>query len=916
MKRTKKSTNVLMLIMSLAIVCISFGMFSFKFSKNSQALEEKVANAVSANGGAMYIGAGSTVTLSSDCEISGITGATQGGAIYVAGTLIIDGATISSCSAEYGGAIYIANGGQVTMNSGTIENCTASEGGGVFVASSGRFVFNDGDIFDCTASKGGGICNNSGNSSMSGGSIRECYAESTVGGGIYNGSSFTLSGDAYIGDCVAEIEGGGIYSGAASLMLMGSSVKIYSCSAGYRGGGIFKNGSHLLLASSGTIELCSANEGGGVYATSEASITMQDTFTIKECSANSNGGGLWMTESYLNMTGGSFVSCSTPVGIGGAIYNDFLGSINITGGYFDDCHSYGRAYGGGAIFSYSAETFKIQGTSSSKVTFNGCYIVEQGGIGGAVYIGSEECGASVNTIEYAEFIDCWATDSGGALAVELVPSGVTISSTSFSGCYTDVMHGGAIYCVDQSRITLNNGTSFDGCSAVNFGGAIAAMNYLDLVINDATITNCVSEGSGGAIFLENTSSITMTSTSSLSITSCTSDTLGGGIYIEDSGSNNLSLYNATISSCTAYEGGGIYISDGKTLTLNDGSLTGNTGTNEAGNIYVSMDAFLNIYGTTIRNGTTTNGSGANIFAYGQNEINFYDGIIDITNVSARGGDSIYFLDRVVFCIYDGTVGSSTTYVRDCISGDDAAQDIYVEYYGGNLYSALNFPCSISIYKRPENVITMSNPNLSVYASSVSYLNIDDYESGVSGYIPTIDGQYVYLEEFDGFIVTVTYTRALGAGLLLNPTCNGTAISLGQTIQYTVDNGGSLALTISATLSGATKSGNQYKCSGWEIVSNGSVVSSQYCQMSSTRSVTYTATLTANTTISLTAVYKLESYILENPTAISNEGDILDAEIDVYYDEKKYMQKLAVASNSSSSIWDKERNELEANVNQY
>lgn len=924
MKRTKKSTNVLMLIMSLAIVCLSFGMFSFKFSKNSQALEEEVANAVSANGGAMYIGAGSTVTLSSDCTISGITGATQGGAIYVAGTLIIDGATISSCSAEYGGAIYIANGGQVTMNSGTIENCTASQGGGVFVASSGKFIFNDGDIFDCSASQGGGIYNNSGSSSMSGGSIRECYAESTVGGGIYNGSSFTLSGDAYIGDCSAELEGGGIYSSdAGTLMLTGSSVEIYSCSAGYRGGGIFKSGSHLLLASSGTIELCSANEGGGVYATSEVYITMQNTFTINECSANGNGGGLWMTESNLNMTGGSFVRCYTPGGKGGAIYSDFLGSVNITGGYFNDCHSYDQqqySSGGGAIFSYSAETFKIQGTSSSKITFDGCYVEGQGCYGGAIYIGSEECSESVNTIEYAEFIDCWAEDSGGALAVELVPSGVTISSTSFSGCYTDVQDGGAIYCVDSSKITLNNGTTFNGCYAVGNGGAIACMNYLDLVINDATITNCSSDYDGGAIYLENTSSITMTTNSSLSITSCTAYVLGGGIFIEDGGSNNLTLYNATISSCTANEGGGIYISDGKTLTLNNGSLSGNTGTDEAGNIYVSMDAYLYINGTTIQNGVTTNGSGANIFAYGQNEIYLTSGSIQLTSTNAsNSGDNIYFVDRVELYVSGGTIGVLTSVTGNNITGD--GQDVYITYSGGYIYSTLNLDGGgVTLEAKPANKLTIGTVNMQIYALSTSYLSIDDYKSGVSGYVPTIDGKYVYLEEFDGFVVTVVYVIDLRAAIL-TVKCNGTSMSVGPSnaLEYIVEAGSSLTLTINVTLPGYTtyvQTVTRYQCKGVTIMKGDtSVESGKYNYTSSAESYTYTVTATAETTITITS--KLEdTAFLPSPNLMLPDNTGTNAKIDIYYDEKKYLQKLAVASNYSGDVWGKEKNELEANVNQY
>lgn len=208
----KKHTkiNVLLIFLMFAATFLGFGAFSSLKIEESQA---EVASAVSANGGALYVGAGSTVTLNSSCEISGITGATNGGAIYVAGTLIIDGATISNCSATTGGAIYVANGGTVTMNSGTISGCTASDvGGAIFVAGGGNVAIKGGTISNCSASSFGGAILAEGSSSLniSGGTISGCEAERYEGGAIMaSGAGFNFTGGT-IKDCSAGSVGGGI----------------------------------------------------------------------------------------------------------------------------------------------------------------------------------------------------------------------------------------------------------------------------------------------------------------------------------------------------------------------------------------------------------------------------------------------------------------------------------------------------------------------------------------------------------------------------------------------------------------------------------------------------------------------------------------------------------------------------------
>ena len=84
----------------------------------------------------------------------------------------------SSTVVYYGGGVYIASGGQLTMTGGNIIGCSATYGGGVHI---------DGE---------------SGKFSMSGGSIAGCVA-SIIGGGVRASGTFKMSGQAVIRSCTA-----------------------------------------------------------------------------------------------------------------------------------------------------------------------------------------------------------------------------------------------------------------------------------------------------------------------------------------------------------------------------------------------------------------------------------------------------------------------------------------------------------------------------------------------------------------------------------------------------------------------------------------------------------------------------------------------------------------------------------------
>ena len=132
----------------------------------------------------------------------------------VTGGVIAGGTGSGDENGVYGGGVYVAGGGKLTMNGGSIAGCVVRTstgnalGGGVYVAKNGTFNMSGGSIVDCKASADG---------------------SSAFGGGIRNDGTTTLSGTAKIRDCQAANAGGGIYD--YSILNISDNVEITGCTA-------------------------------------------------------------------------------------------------------------------------------------------------------------------------------------------------------------------------------------------------------------------------------------------------------------------------------------------------------------------------------------------------------------------------------------------------------------------------------------------------------------------------------------------------------------------------------------------------------------------------------------------------------------------------------------------------------------
>ena len=224
-------------------------------NSSAELLSGSVVGCTSDKGGGVYVPIGTSFVLGGGGSPARIIGCTAmsdgevtdlcGGGVYVytnhsaSSTFTMNpGAEIRSCTVvsygtvNYGGGVYVTEGGVFTMNGGTITDCRVKEnstgrnfdGGGVYLDGGATMNANGGQITNCTANQGGAVYN--ANSTIQ--ADANAKDRTTFSGAVYNyGTTFsgavynygTISGGVFPGDvtneCTATISGG-TFTGAVT----------------------------------------------------------------------------------------------------------------------------------------------------------------------------------------------------------------------------------------------------------------------------------------------------------------------------------------------------------------------------------------------------------------------------------------------------------------------------------------------------------------------------------------------------------------------------------------------------------------------------------------------------------------------------------------------------------------------------
>ena len=103
-----------------------------------------------------------------------------------------------------GGIVYVGNGSKFNMTNGSLGGGSATNGGGVYVASGGTFNLSGGEVVGNTATNVGNNIYNSGTFTMTGGTVGQ-NGSTTSGYGIYNTGTMNLYGGTVYDDIYSTV---------------------------------------------------------------------------------------------------------------------------------------------------------------------------------------------------------------------------------------------------------------------------------------------------------------------------------------------------------------------------------------------------------------------------------------------------------------------------------------------------------------------------------------------------------------------------------------------------------------------------------------------------------------------------------------------------------------------------------------
>lgn len=222
---------------------------------------------------------------------------------------VSDHATLqNSKTSQNGGAIWLGSGSTLSMN-GTIEQCLAASGGGVYADDGFAKIELHGNITGCRADgdeggNGGAVCTLSGNSVLvSADSKLKGNRAQANGGAICTDANLTLRGT--IGGTESEESntaenGGGLYVGEHATLTMYSTAIITGNEA-TNGGGLYAE--NIAKLAGGSISNNEASLGGAIYV--NGSVTMSGG-SVTGNTASAQGGAVYVAnEKVFTMTGGA-----------------------------------------------------------------------------------------------------------------------------------------------------------------------------------------------------------------------------------------------------------------------------------------------------------------------------------------------------------------------------------------------------------------------------------------------------------------------------------------------------------------------------------------------------------------------------------------------------------------------------------
>ncbi len=442
--------------------------------------------------------------------------------------ITLDGGWKSTRDGTQGGWFITNNAGTVTLGSGaTLQNnsCaqTASTAGAVNNAGGTVNLLSGSAITNCQAAYGGAITTNGGELNMSGGTVSKCTStratryDCSSAFEVWNGAHFNMSGGSITGNAGLNAANGG-----------GSAVVVESSSYATLTGGTISGNT-------------GASTGGGLFASSSAHISVSGSATIKDnhghCTYKADGSvDTTGAASNLYLDGGTYFT----------VADDLTGSIGVTSaGHMAATNQFAKTTAASLSTVSGLENFFADTNSGSVDDLYG-----MAGSDSKVVWGKGTCqiirdvdGTPTLAGVYTSLdVACKYAQSGDTIEVfrsHTVPSAATLPATvtgvtittapaatpSATGAFTyqptgsettaTVSRGstctGTLLDVAGTGETLA-GIAFDGAGITASDALIKVESTGAVLMNDASVTNCVTTDGKGAVSVATNESLSVSGT--------------------------------------------------------------------------------------------------------------------------------------------------------------------------------------------------------------------------------------------------------------------------------------------------------------------------------------------------------------------------------------------------------------------
>ena len=556
-----------------------------------------------------------------------------GGAIYAAGTLSMTDCTVTDNETAYGngGGIYAES--DLTMMRCTVSNNTADDtdgwGGGGIYAVGTLSMTNCSITLNETVLNGGGV-----------------YAEGTLS---MTGCTVSRNKAQYRSYGTNNGSGGGIYA-KGNCTMTGGAVSSNEAQSNGNGGGIYIGGTGSFTMTSGSVNnnKTAYGDGGGIYIAGTGGFTMTGgSLTGNEAVNNKTGGGVYLKDGTFTMKGSSCVTPSTGTEANEQGKNDVYldsGKMITVDGELTPAGGIAARITVGPIH-YQATTKVLTGNITSGTPANytkftvtpktvsgstqeweinstgflqkTLIVIDGSGVAWKKLKAAVTAAAENDVITINGTINATNTGSGTNANFGVIDITKNITIERADGASTAVLNANRgslgsnahpIFRVSDGKtlklknLTLKGGKGISG----TFGGAINVTGGSSKTeLEDCVIEDCEAD-KGGAIGCGSGTTVTLTNTTIQNCKTTGTNGTGGAIYTEG---GTVTMTSGTLTGNTAKSGGGVYLKDG-TFTMQGSSCVTPSTDNAKGNndVYLADGKMITISGTL----TPPNGKAARI----------------------------------------------------------------------------------------------------------------------------------------------------------------------------------------------------------------------------------------------------------------------------------------------------------------